>query len=97
MKFPQHISLSIEHNPHVARYEDVEDFFLSVEHGGGQPIPDSEFATERCRQDIAATGELWEARWYPVTPIGFCVVYAATLDRLLGRLAKEAELEVAGG
>jgi hypothetical protein len=26
---------------------------------------------------------VWEVQWYPVTPVGFCRVYAATFARAL--------------
>lgn len=32
---------------------------------------------------ILTTGEMWEIRWYPDTPVGYCTVAAATLERAL--------------
>lgn len=73
MKLPKHISLTIAHNPHAVYYESVEDY-LARDHVDVSPED---------RAEMVRTGEVWEIHWYPDTPIGFCCIAAATLERAL--------------
>ena len=87
MKFPKHIALTIDHNPHATSYISAEQYLQNCAYGCGEDdVRDDEFATPECRQQIAATNELWEATWYPDTPVGHCTVYASSLERLLAAL-----------
>jgi hypothetical protein len=79
MKLPRHIHLSIEHQPHAVNYQTVEEW-LARDFGGD--------IAEADRAQMIATGEVWVIQWYPDTPVGFCVVAAATLERAL-ELANE--------
>lgn len=84
MKFPKHINLSIEHQPHAIDYQPIEDwiesYLLSAEAGG---TPRDEAILPEDLAAIRATGEVWELSWCPDTPVGSCSVVAATLERAL--------------
>lgn len=82
MKLPKHIGCIIRHNQHALYYETVEDYLA-------RPGTDEDVSAGD-RMEMIRTGEVWEIQWYPGTPVGFCVVYAPTLERAL-ELAKADE------
>jgi len=84
---PRHLNLTIEHNPHKAYYQTVEQWLDD----DGPDAKDGDELRPEDRAAILATGELWTVQWYPNTPIGSVLVCAATLPRVL-----ERALEVAG-
>lgn len=75
---PQHICMSIRHNPHAGDYMTVEKW---LEHrdleGSGADIKPED------RAEMLRTGEVWEISWCPRTPVGSCWVAAASLYRAL--------------
>jgi len=80
VKLPPHkAELSITHNAHKTNYETVADTLAwrkaSAVYCGAQEEMD----------ELKAGDEMWEVHWYPDTPVGFYVVYAATLERALER------------
>lgn len=77
MKLPEHIGLRIEHNPHRLDYEAIERWMEACERDSTADI------TAEDRAEILLTGEVWVIRWYPHTPVGWCAVAAATLERAL--------------
>jgi len=77
---PKHAAeLSITHNGHKAVYETV-----------AQHMEDREdaWASADERQLAEASGDLWEVRWYPDTPVGFYCVAASTLEACLRHIAE---------
>lgn len=82
MEFPRHINLHIEHQPHATNYETVGDWLAW---NNSHKLAD---ISEDDQREILETGEIWTVQWYPDTPVGFCCVAAATLERAL-ELAKE--------
>ena len=44
--------------------------------------------------EMERTDVMWSVRWYPTTPVGFCITFGPTLDRALELAEKEG---VAGG
>jgi hypothetical protein len=84
MNFPEHICLSLRHNPHRGDYTPVEtwleNYLLSAEAGGE---PRDEAILPEDRGAILATGEVWELSWCPRTPVGSCSAVAATMERVL--------------
>lgn len=77
-RWPRHAaSLHITHNQHKAYYETVEQALESGTYDR-EGFPDE----DEIRVAIAADS-VWEVQWYPVTPVGFCRVYAATFARAL--------------
>jgi hypothetical protein len=71
---PEHkCGLHIFHNPHKDYYETVEEYFIDYS---------SKFISPEERELSIQTDELWEIRWYPDTPVGFCYVHAASLMAL---------------
>lgn len=43
------------------------------------------------RQRCIETNSLWTAQWYPNTPVGFCLLHAASFETLLKGLTTAAE------
>jgi hypothetical protein len=79
MKLPAHkCSLTITHNAHKDYYDSLPGYL----EGSLKDIDPSDL------REIFDTGELWEIQWHPDTPVGFCKVYAPTLERAL-ELANE--------
>jgi hypothetical protein len=89
VKLPRHIALSLSHNEHAGNYQTVEEY---VDAPGALDDPDDWVSPEE-RAKAIATGELWECRWNPDTPVGSCLLRASNLDALLAALAKIADEE----
>ena len=81
LALPRHINLTIEHNPHAISYMTVEQYLAQ---GLGADFDDTEL-TPPDRGIAIKHNELWVITWYPDTPVGQCVVAAATLARALER------------
>lgn len=94
LRFPEHkVSLSLEHNPHRTNYETIEEWLKANCKESSQSSPDDcRWLTVRPedRDLILRTGEVWTLQWYPDTPVGFCAVAAASLERVL-EIALESE------
>lgn len=83
MKLPKHeCGLYLEHNPHKDVYETLEAFYL------GDRWPS--FVSEEAKQRSIDTNEIWTLRWYPLTPVGFYLVAAPSLEECL-QFALEVE------
>jgi hypothetical protein len=80
---PRHISFSLYHNPHVGYYDTV------AEHLNRHEYLIFEWPSEEAKKRAIETNELWEAHWYPDTPIGFHIAYAPTLEDLLAFINEE--------
>jgi hypothetical protein len=80
--FPVHkASMHIMHNDHLNNYETAastirEELRDTEGYADDWPSPEE-------MQKAIATNEIWEVRWFPNTPVGSCVVYAATLEAAL--------------
>jgi hypothetical protein len=76
--------MHIEHQPNATNYETVEEWL--------QYNDEHKFAeiTREDRAEMLRTNEIWIVQWYPITPVGFYAVAAATLDKAL-QLANEVE------
>ena len=84
MVFPKHINMTIEHQPHAAYYESVEDWLAKSKREDHVDVLPEDAA------EMLKTGDVWVIQWYPNTPVGFRVVAAATLERAL-ELANASE------
>lgn len=73
---PDHISLHIVHNEHKEDYLSLEEFL-------NQPYYQDEDFDPQIIQRCVEADEIWEIRWYPITPVGFCRVFAPTLEEAL--------------
>lgn len=82
MKLPKHINFELEHNPHLLSYEKVETY---IHHGEWEET----FVSEEEKQLAIKNNDYWVARWYPSTPIGFCLIAASNLDVLLKYLSEK--------
>ena len=76
-KLPEHIALTIEHNPHRVMRTSAVDWLASND--------DRDFAdvTAEDRHEMLCADEIWVVHWYPFAPNGSRTVAAATLERAL--------------
>lgn len=79
MKFPKHLHLTIEHNPHKAFYMSAKEY-LEEEY---KQITIDEFVSEADMKECKESNDFWTLQWYPDTPVGFCTIYATTLEKCL--------------
>lgn len=86
MKFPKHISLFLTHNEHKNYYRTVAQSIADGDNGY-----DDCWVSEEQKQKAIDTDECWTLQWYPITPVGFCIMSAADLDALLEAVALEAQ------
>lgn len=77
MNLPNHLSISIKHNPHKLYYETVEEFL------GGGVDEWYEWVSKEDREKCIEKDELWEVMWYPNTPIGYLVLCGSDLQLVL--------------
>lgn len=82
MDFPKHeAGLYLVHNEHRGYYQRLEEWLEDM-----NARPD-EWAAPDQREKALATDSCWRLQWYPHTPVGFNVLYAADLDVLLAAAA----------
>lgn len=76
MKFPKHITLSIDHNNHKNYYQTINEYFK-----------DNDFflncISEEDLKICLEKDELWEIQFYPHTPSSFHKVISYSLERCL--------------
>lgn len=72
-------SLHITHNQHKDYYEPIETYIQTREIGKDN----DDWVTPTSKQRAIETDSLWELQWYPNTPVGFNVLYGATLEEIL--------------
>lgn len=89
MRFPKHeAGLLLEHNTHRNYYLPLAQWL--EEHD----IAADDWAAEDQHAKALAEDSCWRLQWYPRSPVGFYVLYAADLEVLLARaLEIEAEIE----
>ncbi len=75
--FPACIHLSLEFNPHAVLYESLTDWLRDSEDRGFEWVNDGE------RAKAIAADSIWICQWYPATPVGFCLVAAASFEALM--------------
>ena len=76
LKLPVHkCGLYLVHNRHKDVYEDITIAVSEIE--------DDTWVSLKEKQKALDTGELWTLQWYPDTPVGFCMIAAASLEKLL--------------
>jgi len=79
MKLPVHkCGLYLQHNRHLDMYESIEQGVAEADE------MDSWIPGER--QKALGTNNIWTLQWYPETPVGFCHLTAATLEKLLEKV-----------
>ena len=77
---PAHrFELSITHNAHRNFYEPLADYAEEID-----------WVSDEERLLAVKLDEVWEAQWYPNTPIGFCRIGASSLPALLAALQEAA-------
>jgi len=82
MPFPKHdIALYLTHNKHKSVYQTAEEW----EHEQYE----THWISDEERTKALATNELWSIQWYPDTPIGFCCLWASTLEALVTAYNRE--------
>lgn len=81
MQFPNHKSgLYLSHNEHKDYYQTAK-YFIEEEESNKKDV--LQWATGTSRERCIETDEIWRLQWYPNTPIGFYVIYGATLEEVL--------------
>lgn len=78
-RFPEHISLSLEHNPHKGCYETAEYYLKnSLSYGElHEYISDDEF--KKCIE----TDEIWIIQLYPKNPTSFKLGIASSFEKAM--------------
>lgn len=82
MNLPDHkCGLYLTHNDHLCDYMTAAEqiAYWGRRVGCGPDWPNDDTAKQRAIE----TGEIWELRWYPRTPVSFNHIAAPTLDELL--------------
>lgn len=76
---PEHqASLHITHNQHKSYYEKADEYLRDRK----CDAPDDVIKA------MILANSIWEIQWYPDTPIGFNIVYGATLTQALEQIKK---------
>ena len=70
-----YVDLIIQHQPHAANYQTVEEYFADT--------PWAPEISDADKAECIRTGEIWTIQWYPVTPVGSYTVAASTLERAI--------------
>jgi hypothetical protein len=86
VKLPEHKGeLSIVHNEHKTYYQTIEQMMRDTPdlYGTDSWVSDEE------RANAIATDEVWTCRWYPNTPVCFCMRSASSLEALLASFESE--------
>ncbi len=85
MKLPNHkASLTIIHNDHKSNYKTVAEAIEDGDHG----YKNNCWINEEQKQKSINTDDCWIIQWYPDTPIGFYILSAADLDKLIEEAIK---------
>lgn len=80
MNFPRHNgSLTLEHNLHKDLYKSIKDYIEELDERECPP----EWSNPIMKTLSIELGEIWELRWYPITPIGFEYIAAPTFEDLI--------------
>lgn len=78
MEFPRHeAGLILSHNEHRGVYQTLRDWLAN------QNDDDADWVSDEQLEKALAEDSCWRLQWYPQTPVGFFVIYAADLDALL--------------
>jgi hypothetical protein len=76
---PKHsCGLHLSHNEHMDVYESIEEFY---DH--------EDFISPEEWHKAVAQNSVWVLHWYPVTPVGFHRVAAATLEAIEAHLKEK--------
>lgn len=80
MKLPNHkASLTIIHNDHKCNYKTVAEAIKDCDYGYHNDC----WINEEQKQKSIDTNDCWTIKWYSDTPIGFYILSAADLDKLI--------------
>ena len=83
INWPKHeASLTLTHNEHKSYYRTVAESIADEDYGY------SDWVSDEQKHKAIATNDCWTLRWYPDTPVGFCILSAADLDALLEAASK---------
>lgn len=82
LPLPTHMSFELSHNPHKPNYMKLSEY---LDMRGNE----EDWVSDEQREKALATDELWEAYWFPATPIGSCTVRACDLSALLAVLVED--------
>ena len=92
----QHTSLTIGFNDlHACNYDTAAEWSeqMGEADGGMQTYNDlRDWVSPEEREKALRDNTVWSIQWYPDTPVGFCQLYASSLETLIAAL-KAAEQE----
>ncbi len=81
MLLPTHeAGLDLQHNPHKAYAQTVEDYITMSENV--EDFDGAFLSLDELRKSVE-TNELWVLFWYPESPAEYCFIAAATFEQLL--------------
>lgn len=84
--FPPHkAGLSLWHNEHVTEYKSFDQWWDEMESFG---FDETDWVSPEQFRLAKETGDVWELRWYPNSPVGSCCVFGHDLEAVL-KHAKE--------
>lgn len=83
---PEVNELMFCYNQHMGSYMSIEDYF-----GDCLQHSDDDWVSPEDKEMAIANNSVWEAHWYPKTPIGSYKILACSLENLLRGLQKIAE------
>jgi hypothetical protein len=82
---PKHeCGLYLTHNEHKDVYEDLAERIACLD------LADA-FESPEAMQRAIDADSLWVLQWYPVTPVGFHRIAAATLEEIEKRMKEKSE------
>ena len=83
MTLPEHLSLTIEHNPHKTVYKSALEWFQDRE----SLDPDPDYSAEVKKQCIAQDS-IWTIQYYPDTSQRFHFAVAPNLEELFEQISQ---------
>ena len=73
------LNLYIEYNDHKSSYETVEEYILE------RDIKDEEIID---KEECIKNDTIYSLQIYPITPIGFYIIYASSLEKAIEEMDK---------
>ncbi len=80
-RIPKHEILYIAHNDFKSLYQDIKEYIY--EENCMQIYKEmTKEEIEKCIKN----NEIWELRWYPISPVSFYTIFAPTLEECLNKI-----------
>jgi hypothetical protein len=79
--------LYIGHNNHLGSYLTAEQAIAEDDANRESGTNLFDWVSDEQKQKAIETGNIWTLQWYPDTPVGFCMMAAADLGKLLAAVS----------